>query len=79
MKKYKLTDLQMLDQMLKEEKQKTYSNAITLLPGITVLTCSALSYNKFGVAIGTLATLGGIIASKNVNVSKAIIKVKKVK
>ena len=31
-----------------------------LLPGIATLTCSALVENDFGMAVGTLAFLGGL-------------------
>ena len=45
MNKYKLTELQFLNERIKYEKEKVYSNGITLLPGLTTLTVGALAQN----------------------------------
>ena len=63
MKEHSLTNLEILDQKIKEEKQKVYSKGIVLLPGITALTCGAVASNNIVIAIGAVATLGAAVAS----------------
>ena len=71
MNKYKPTELEILNERIKYEKEKVYSNGITLLPGLTTLTLGALAENQVCMAIGTIVTLGGAILSSNmVNTKK---------
>ena len=65
MNKYKLTELEFLNEKIKDEKQKVYRDGIMLLPGIATLTCSALAENDFGMAVGTLAFLGGLAVTSD--------------
>lgn len=60
MNKQSLTELEFLNEKIKNEKQKVYSKGIVLLPGITTLTGSALANNHVGMAVGTLLTIAGI-------------------
>lgn len=61
----KLTELQFLDEKIKYEKAKVYSNGIKLMPGITTLTLGALTQNDICLAIGTAVTLGGVVIKKD--------------
>ena len=63
MNKHKLTELEILNERIKREKIKAYSDAIVLLPGITTLTVGALAENNIGMAIGGLMILGGAAIS----------------
>lgn len=71
MNRYKLTELEFLNERIKYEKERVYSNGIKLLPGLTTLTVGALAENQVCMAIGTAVTLGGVILSSNmVNTKK---------
>lgn len=78
MKRYKLTELEFLNERIKFEKEKVYSNGITLLPGLATLTVGALAENQICMAIGTAVTLGGVILSSDIvnlkTLSKKIIR-----
>ena len=65
MNKYKPTELEILNEKIKYEKEKVYSNGITLLPGLTTLTLGALAENQVCMAIGTIVTLGGILMTSD--------------
>ena len=70
MNKQSLTELEILNEKIKDEKTKVYSNGIVFLPAITGLTCGALATNNFGIAIGSLITLSGIVATTEMLVQK---------
>lgn len=60
MNKQSLTELEFLNEKIKDEKQKVYSKGIVLLPGITTITCGALASNRFGAAVGSLIMIAGL-------------------
>ncbi len=74
MNKYKLTELQLLNEKIKQEKEKVYSNGIILLPGITTLTVGAIAQNSVCMAIGTAVTLGGALVSSDIVDTKKLTK-----
>ncbi len=60
MNKHKLTELEFLNERVKEEKQKVYRKGVVLLPGITTITCAALASDRFGIAVGSLLVISGL-------------------
>ena len=74
MNKYKLTELQLLNEKIKQEKEKVYSNGIILLPGITTLTVGDIAQNSVCMAIGTAVTLGGALVSSDIVDTKKLTK-----
>lgn len=74
MNKYKLTELEFLNERIKYEKEKVYSNGITLLPGLTTLTVGALAQNSVCMAVGTAVTLGGALISNDIVDTKKLTK-----
>ena len=70
MTKQSLTELEFLNEKIKYEKQKVYSNGVVFLPAITSITCGALATDNFGIAIGSLITLSGIVATTEMLVQK---------
>ena len=60
MNKQSLTELEFLNEKIKEEKQKVYSKGIILLPGIATITSGALASNRFGAAVGTFIMIAGL-------------------
>ena len=60
MNKQPLTELEFLNEKIKNEKMKVYSKGLVLLPAITTLTCGALVSDRFGAAIGTLTVITGL-------------------
>lgn len=61
MNKQALTELEFLNEKIKDEKQKVYSKGIVLLPGITTITCGALATDRFGAIIGSLIAISGLV------------------
>lgn len=60
MNKQALTELEFLNEKIKDEKQKVYSKGVVLLPAITTLTCGALVSDRFGAIIGALTVITGL-------------------
>ena len=60
MNKQSLTELEFLNEKLKDEKQKVYSKGLVLLPGIATVTGGALASNRFGMAIGSFIIIAGL-------------------
>ena len=79
MNKQSLTELEILNEKIKDEKTKVYSNGIAFLPAITGLTCGALATNNFGIAIGSLIMISGLVATGEILVQKQKIDEEKVK
>ena len=60
MNKQPLTELEFLNEKIKDEKQKVYSKGIVLLPGIATMTGGALASNRFGIAVGSFIIIAGL-------------------
>ena len=60
MNKHKLTELEFLNEKIKNEKQRVYSKGLVLLPGIATITCGALASDRFGMAAGSLLVIAGL-------------------
>lgn len=60
MNKQPLTELEFLNEKIKDEKQKVYSKGLVLLPGIATVTGGALASDRFGVAIGSFIIIAGL-------------------
>ena len=60
MNKHKLTELEFLNEKIKNEKQRVYSKGLVLLPGIATITCGALASDRFGAAVGSVLVIAGL-------------------
>ncbi len=60
MNKQPLTELEFLNEKIKDEKQKVYSKGLVLLPGIATVTCGALATDRFGFAVGSFIIITGL-------------------
>lgn len=79
MKKQSLTELEFLNEKIKDEKQKVYSNGIVFLPAITTITCGALATDNFGMAVGSLIMISGLVATGEILAQKQKLNEEKIK